>query len=140
MGYASTMKERDMKILQPIIDKIEALAEGEGVTFTTCEEEVAWVRSRLYTYFAISEQRGIFRMASPALATLNIHRRWRNETNHQQQQYVTITEQEYRSLLEDRNKFYVLKSAALLRKEIQTNELHIQNTTLSPQGTPSHTQ
>lgn len=62
MGYASKIKPADLKRLQPLIQAVESLPEGEEIVYSGHPLEISRDRTIMYTYFAINEQQGLFRI------------------------------------------------------------------------------
>lgn len=62
MGYASKIKPADLKRLQPLIQAVEALPEGEEIVYTGHPLEISRDRTLMYTYFALNHPQGLFRI------------------------------------------------------------------------------
>ena len=74
MGYASRIKPAELERLQPLIQAVEALPEGEGISYTDHPLAVSRTRTLMYNYFALNDQQGLFRIENPSPGELRITR------------------------------------------------------------------
>ncbi len=75
MTYTSRIKPSHLKALQPIIREKENLMEGESLSITNTPVAIDKIRSLLYNYLAMTDQRGLFRITRESSTILVITRK-----------------------------------------------------------------